>query len=99
MLFACIIGHCQYMHDGESMVVGEAISVRVLIISCASIATIGDNKFIVISTDQFIPKLFLSTISDQLLMIHRGIRRSDHGFNAMTTLSCIDSFVVSEVLG
>ena len=99
MLFAFIICHCQYMHDGESMVVGEAISVRVLIVSCASIATIGDNKFIVIPTNQFIPKLFLSTISYQLLMIHRGVRRSNHGFNAMTALSCINSFIVSEVLG
>ena len=81
------------------MIIGKAISIRVLIVSRARIATIGHYKFIVITFDQFIPKLLLPAPCDQCLMIPRGVRGSDHGFDAMTALSCINSFVVSEVFG
>ena len=51
MLFACIVGHCQNVHYGEGMIVGQAIGVRVLIVSRTCIASICDNVFIIISTD------------------------------------------------
>ena len=51
MLIACIVSHCQNVHYGEGMIVGQAIGVRVLIVSRTCIASICDNVFIIISTD------------------------------------------------
>ena len=87
------------MHYGKGMVKRKAIFIGVLIAASASVAPTGYHVTTFTLADQLVPKSLAFTAFDKLFVSQSKVWRSSHGFNTMGTRTCIDGFIVSEILG